>query len=197
MSSLPRLSTVKGLTWAPSRPDLPPYVPGSAPSHRFSAFSAYNSRRERYENDTFQAIWLCCFIQRRGFKIPSIDELRNRLSRLQENRAARKTRDDDITSRTIQEIISSQLKEFKWGAVSRPTVDDGSSNRFCVHALASHHAREPFHYEGFARGPLLAIVGSNDPLNLKNGLKWQWVNIFEWPDKVRLPEFEAVSIDPL
>jgi hypothetical protein len=186
ISSLPRLRKEKGLSWAPSQPDLPPTDVNETHIRRFPAFSAHNSRRGIFTGTELRALWLRCLVKcpkSEGYSSSSLREWMRNLKKTK-NATSRKRvpqeRESPIQER-IDKIVSQHLKNFRWGALLRPVVDDGSTD-FGGHFIEEYYV--PFDYEGVADGPLVAIVGSND------NQKWTYLDIFEWTNNVELPTFK-------
>jgi hypothetical protein len=190
ISSLPRLREKKGLSWAPSQPDLPTADVKETHIKRFPAFSAHNSRRGRFTGTEFRAVWLQCVIKcpkGEGLSLSIREMMRNikKPKTAMSRKGVLQGTDSKIQER-IDKIVSQHLKDFKWGALLRPVVDDGKTD-FGDDFIAENYV--PFDYGGVADGPLLAVIGSNDNQKSQDGRKWIWLDIFEWTDPVELPAF--------
>jgi hypothetical protein len=96
---------------------------------RFPAFSAHNSRRGVFTGTEFRALWLQCLV-----KCPKSEGLSLSIRKLVRNIKKPKTATSrkrvlQETESTIQgridKIVSQHLKNFRWGALLRPVVEDG------------------------------------------------------------------------
>ncbi|KAF8849854.1 hypothetical protein BDZ45DRAFT_603800 [Acephala macrosclerotiorum] len=170
MSSAPRGIKRKGLSWAPSRPALPPLTPTELEGDK-------NFARESYMpfdgNDTslgtiapwgLVASWLM-----HVFKKSEQDLRSTCLNRI-------KTIVVDKHSRDVQARLSLISERFlhddNWGAL--------------LHAMGS--VGVPARYRGRNSGTLFAVVGSS------NLSVWKWRGLYNWDDSIPLPELEGQEI---
>jgi len=186
ISSLPRVPGVKNLSWAPSRPDLPQFPPGSPRKKRFPASISIGSHFGYISEGISKAIWLRAIV-----KIPAS-------AKIFHTNASKALPKDTSAKKHIAETLSKSLKEYKWGALLRPAREDG--------VVLSHKTRNedleitpfhPFDYEGDADGTPLAVTGSNDKLNSKPekmNRQWVWLDVIEWDENIGLPEFTAAVV---
>jgi len=196
ISSLPRIQK-EGLSWAPSRPDLP-LVEVREKTKQFPAFGSVQSRLAR-------AIWSDCRSRVLGIRAVWLKSLikrprlRDRFSLPPRSKISFQAKPKS-TNDTIQEISSKILVNYNWGALLRPVFNRGATDFGDLFEDIDGYI--PFDYEGDSEGPLLVIVGSNDgPIHSKyrgnnkgveahDGIHWNWIGIFEWKDSVPLPTFK-------
>ena len=170
MSSAPRDITRKGLTWAPSRPALPPLPPSQLESDTTLAKESYMPFDGRHTSLGIIAPWGLmshwlmhvfkkneqnyggCILSRSIFIVldKSSRELRARLSLI----SARFLRDD------------------AWGALLH-TMDNLGN---------------PSKYRGPHTGTLFAVVGSS------NLSVWKWRGIYNWDNSLPVPDLEEEEI---
>ena len=172
ISSLPRLRGEKGLSWAPSRPGLPPTSDNIEFTKGFPAFSSILSRMGTFTGTGLRAVWLKCFV-----KCPAIFD---KITVTQDSAMVA------ATTNRIADIVSQYLGSFLWGSLLRPVVGGGRTDHGDNFDDIDDYV--PFAYEGDADGPLLAIVGSNDCSS--DEPQWEWIGVYEWVNPVPLPLFK-------
>jgi hypothetical protein len=170
MSSIPRVTGVKGLGWAPKNPALP--WKSHTDEKWFPAYPGNDSRVGEFTGDGLKAVWLECTI-----KSPGLHMLSN---------SRQRSTSDSPCRELIAKIVAERLGSFLWGALIRPVKQHGDHNHKDDFEKLLY---EPFPYEGYGtESVLLAVIGSED-VDV-DGLAWKWIDVLEWPSSLPLPTFK-------
>lgn len=155
LSSTPRIKGYQGLSWAPCSPALQSPSNSELTGERF--YLPYDGGETASGVMTLEGLrgkWLV-----HKFSTSVEDESTNQL-----------INDASIIAK-IAEIAARYLENYSCGALLRPCPSTGPRT-------------VPAQYRGNARGPLIAVCGSNDRRC------WEWSGVFEWDTDAALSEFK-------
>ncbi|GIJ91947.1 hypothetical protein Asppvi_010922 [Aspergillus pseudoviridinutans] len=185
VSSAPRLKG-RGLSWAPSRPNLLPPTAGTPDGKQYPAFDGQNSVAGRILAEGFKAEWLMCPI-RRAKALPIwyslyTYEAKSRFDAYYKiyNEGAN-SKMDLRSLLNLRSVIAPLLKRYRWVALLLPALRERLSSGAAI-------PPKPFPYQGEAKGTLVVVVASND------GDEWEWQFVHEWDTKFQLPEFQLKEL---
>ncbi|RHZ67860.1 hypothetical protein CDV55_105150 [Aspergillus turcosus] len=186
VSSAPRIKA-RGLSWAPSRPNLLPPTASTPDGKQYPAFDGENSVAGRIVSEGFRAEWLICPI-RRSRALPVWFSLYTYADANSHFDAYYKIYNGGANSKMdlrsllkLRSVIAPLLKQYRWVGLLQPALR---------HRLGTGAASppQPFLYQGEAKGPLLVVVASNE------GDEWEWQFIHEWDLTFQLPEFSLEEL---
>ncbi|KAL3479894.1 hypothetical protein BJX99DRAFT_221417 [Aspergillus californicus] len=200
VSSAPRIKQVRGLSWAPSRPNLLPPSTTTTSTKQYPAFDGQNSVAGEITLKGFKAEWLACPIRRlkafpKGvwFSVHTYTDSTSHTDayyriynpNLNTTTSTEKTtppsKPDLRDLLTLRTLIAPLLKQYRWVSLLLPALRHRTSSG----AVAPPR---PFPYQGEVQGLLLVVVASDD------GVEWEWQFVSEWDVKVPLPEFSLEEI---
>lgn len=159
LSSTPRIKGYKGLSWAPCSPALQSPSNSDLTGERtYLPYDGGETAMGVMTVEGLQGTWLV-----------------HKFSTSVENESTNQLINDASITAKITEIAARYLENYPWGALLRPGPVNGPRT-------------VPVQYRGNARGPLMAVCGSNDRRC------WEWSGVFEWDTDAALPEFKIEDI---
>ncbi|KAL4928166.1 HET domain protein [Aspergillus undulatus] len=184
ISSSPRIKGVRGLSWAPERPNLVPPTSDFASisnsdgatgtSIQYPAFNGHNSVEGTITPDGFQAEWLVCRVQRRGpFHSAGLSGAEGYYQIYNEGA------NDKIDFKSLlylRSVVAPLFKRYSWVALLLPACSSRGGK------VIDPPAR-PFRYQG-----------EDYSDDARAGEGWEWQGVFEWDGRFRLPEFSCANI---
>ncbi|KAL4999182.1 hypothetical protein BDV10DRAFT_165390 [Aspergillus recurvatus] len=204
VSSSPRIKGIRGLSWAPERPNLVPPVStatsngaagasskGLLQQQQYPAFNGHNSVEGTITPDGFQAEWLACRIQRRralpGAGLFSLHGYAGpRIGIEGYYQIYNEGANDKMDVKSLfylRSVVAPLFKRYRWVSLLLPAWSQRGGN-------VIDPPLKPFRYQGECEGLLMAIVASND----EAGSEWEWQGVHEWDAGFRLPEFSCTHI---
>ncbi|KAF7115485.1 hypothetical protein CNMCM5793_002443 [Aspergillus hiratsukae] len=186
VSSAPRIKG-RGLSWAPSRPNLLPPTAGTPDGKQYPAFDGQNSVAGRIVAEGFRAEWLICPI-RRSKALPMWFSLYTYADANSGFDAYYKIYNGGANSKMdlrsllkLRSVIAPLLKQYRWVGLLLPALRERLSS-------GAASPPQPFLYQGEAKGPLLVVVASNKED------EWEWQFVHEWDITFQLPEFSLEEL---
>ncbi|KAL4799855.1 hypothetical protein BDV19DRAFT_376238 [Aspergillus venezuelensis] len=201
VSSSPRIKGIRGLSWAPERPNLVPpasasspkgaagtHAKGSLQQQQYPAFNGENSVAGTITPDGFRAEWLVCKIQRRRalpgaglFSLHGASDDADGYFYVYNKGANDKM---DVKSLFyLRSVVAPLFKRYRWVSLLLPPWSQRGGEHIDPPV-------RPFKYQGECEGLVMAIVASND----EAGSEWEWQGVHEWDVKFKMPEFPIANI---
>lgn len=170
VSSAPRITGQRGLSWAPSRPD----IAYSDPPSQEKVFCTYDGRDTAiadFDDRGLEANWLVS--EFRCFKLAS-KMMVNLLTPFKQPYLSE-----------LRRIGLQRLKAFKWGAILQVTDNNGLTPPRNVYKRGQNIGdKVAVPHRGNNSDHVIVLVGSHDREN------WEWLGVYEWDKRVALPECE-------
>jgi hypothetical protein len=185
VSSAPRIKA-RGLSWAPSRPNLLPPTAGTPDGKQYPAFDGQNSVAGIIGAEGFRAEWLICPIRRSKvpmwFSLYTYADANSHVDAYYKIYNVGANEKMDMRSfLKLRSVIAPLLKQYRWVGLLLPAL----RTRLASGAV---FPPQPFLYQGEANGPLLVVVASNE------GAEWEWQFVHEWDMTFQLPEFSLKEL---